>query len=131
MGFWIFMLCMVLLTPITMLVFSRVFKKMPPYRINYWYGYRTARSMQNDETWAFAHAECAKVLKVLGWCCLIPSTIVMLVLRGKTEDMIGYVGAALTLLQLAAMFCGIIPVEQALKREFDRYGRRRTESPSR
>ena len=55
MGFWIFMLIMVLLIPITMIVIGRLFLNNAPKDINYVFGYRTKRSMMNLETWKFAH----------------------------------------------------------------------------
>ena len=43
------------LIPALMLLFGWLFLRRPPRRINSIYGYRTARSMQNQETWEFAH----------------------------------------------------------------------------
>lgn len=39
MGFWIFVLIMVLLIPVTMIVFGRLFSKAAPKEINYMFGY--------------------------------------------------------------------------------------------
>ena len=55
MGFWIFMLIMVLLIPLTMLFFGWLLFRKIPKEINYVYGYRTKRSMMNEETWRFAN----------------------------------------------------------------------------
>lgn len=55
MFFWIFMLFVDLVTPLIMILFGRLFLTRPPKSINGVYGYRTARSMKNKETWAFAH----------------------------------------------------------------------------
>ena len=51
MGFWIFMLVMDLLIPVTMVFIGKRFQKKPPKEINGIYGYRTAMSMKNKETW--------------------------------------------------------------------------------
>ena len=40
MGFWIFMFCMVLLLPVTMIFFGRRLYCNPPEDINSLYGYR-------------------------------------------------------------------------------------------
>lgn len=65
-GFWIFMLIMVLITPLAMIVFGREFKKSPPKEINSNFGYRTKRSMQNQDTWDFAHYYLGKLWIKLG-----------------------------------------------------------------
>lgn len=46
---------MTLVLSATMIGFGRLFQKNPPQEINSLYGYRTARSMKNRETWDFAH----------------------------------------------------------------------------
>ena len=51
MGFWIFMRVMDLLIPVTMVFIGKRFQKKPPKEINAMYGYRTAMSMKNKETW--------------------------------------------------------------------------------
>ena len=55
MGFWIFMLVMDLLLPGVMLWFGSLFLRGVPREINPVFGYRTAMSMKNRDTWAFAH----------------------------------------------------------------------------
>ena len=63
MGFWIFMLIMVLLIPLTMIFFGWLLFRKTPKEINYVYGYRTKRSMMNEETWRFANQYFGKA-----WC---------------------------------------------------------------
>jgi len=55
MGFWIFMFIMVLLIPLTMIFFGWLLFRKTPKENNYVYGYRTKRSMMNEETWRFAN----------------------------------------------------------------------------
>ena len=47
---------------IFMLIIFFIYFKYPPKKINYFYGYRTRRSMQNNETWSFANKYAAKLL---------------------------------------------------------------------
>ena len=47
---------------IFMLIIYFIYFKYPPKKINYLYGYRTRRSMQNYETWSFANKYAAKLL---------------------------------------------------------------------
>lgn len=39
-----------------MVLLAAIFKAFPPKQINMWYGYRTARSMRNQETWEAANS---------------------------------------------------------------------------
>lgn len=55
MGFWIFMLAMDLILPLSMVFLGRYFVRHAPGNINMLFGYRTARSMKNQDTWQFAH----------------------------------------------------------------------------
>ena len=60
--FWVLFACC-LLTPVIMLLAGWMMWKHCPREINGLLGYRTARSMKNQDTWRFAHAYC-------GPCCL-------------------------------------------------------------
>ena len=51
MAFWLFLTAMDLLIPAIMVGIGARFLKHPPKTINALYGYRTARSMKNQETW--------------------------------------------------------------------------------
>ena len=60
MGFWLFMLVIVLLTPGTMVFFDRMFLQRPPDRIDALFGYRSTMSMKNTDTWTLAHQVCGR-----------------------------------------------------------------------
>lgn len=45
---------------ILFLVLGFYYLKRPPKKINHWYGYRTRRSMANQEIWDFANRQSAK-----------------------------------------------------------------------
>ena len=62
MAFWVFMLIMGLLIPLTMVGFGKLFLTRAPKNINMVFGYRTVMSMKNRDTWEFAH----KMLPMLG-----------------------------------------------------------------
>ncbi len=126
MGFWIFVLAMALLCPAVMIVMGRVFLRSSPKDINYIYGYRTAMSMKNRDTWEFAHKLCGKVWFIGGLVLLPVNLVPMLVVIGKSKDIVGGVGAALSFVGLAALLGSLIPVERALKRTFDKNGNRRS-----
>ena len=83
MGFWIFMLVMNLLIPITMIGFGKMFMRNSPRAINGIFGYRTANSMKNMDTWQFAHKYFGKRWYKLGWLILLPSILGMIPVIGK------------------------------------------------
>ncbi len=125
MWFWIFMLCIDLLTPLLMVGFGKYFFKHTSKDINEIFGYRTAMSMKNKDTWVFAHTYCGKLWYVGGLLLLPISLSVMLAVIGKTENTIGIVGAALCFAQLILLVGAIIPTERALRKNFDRNGNRK------
>ena len=125
MGFWIFMLIMALLIPVSMIVFGRIFSKNAPKEINTAFGYRTKRSMMNMETWKFAHAYIGKLWFVYGIILSLLTVIVMLFVIGEDANTVGTVGTILVIVQMFPMIGAIIPTENALKKNFDEYGRQR------
>lgn len=125
MGFWVFMLIMVLLVPASMIGFGRLFMKSAPKEINSTFGYRTRRSMMNMETWKFAHAYFGKMWFIWGLILLIPSVVGMCLALGKGIDTVGTVGAMIVAVQMVPMVGAIFPTERALKKTFDEQGRRR------
>ena len=125
MGFWIFMLIMVLLIPVSMIAFGREFMNSAPHNINSTFGYRTKRSMMNVDTWKFAHMYFGKLLFICGLIILLPSVVIMLFVLGKDVNTVGSVGAIIVFVQMIPMFGTIIPTEKALMKNFDEYGRHR------
>ena len=125
MGFWVFMLCMELLIPLTMMGVGRRFMRRPPGEINALFGYRTARSMKNEDTWAFAHACCGKIWWVCGLIGLPVSVLVMLSVLGRSIETISWTGIGLCAVQLIGMIVTIFSTERALNKHFDAAGNRR------
>ena len=118
MGFWFFMMIMVLIIPCMLFGFGNLFLKTPPRTINTVFGYRTKRSMRNIETWNYAHKYIGKLWKKCGIIAFLTSLITMLCIIGQGEDMIGTVGAIVEVFQILLALATIIPTEQALKKKF-------------
>ena len=119
------MLCIGLLFPAIMLLMGRYFMKTAPKEINYIFGYRTNISMKNKDTWEFAHKYIGKLWFRFGWI-LVPITIIpMLFVLGKSEDIIGTVGAVVVVVDLIILISAIFPTEMALKKTFDKEGNRK------
>lgn len=124
MGFWLFCTVCGLLIPAVMLFFGQRFLNKPPKKINSLYGYRTSRSMKNQQTWDCAHHVCGKIWLRVGAVMLPLSLLAMLPVLGQDISDIGIWCAGVTLLQVVVMVASIVPVEVTLKRKFDKYGRR-------
>ena len=125
MGFWIFMLCMDLLLPVILLLFGIYFKKSGPKKINLAFGYRTRRSMMNQETWRFAHEYCGKLWVRLGLILAPLSILILLIVLGRDENLVGNIGGTICYVQVALLIGTIFFVERALRKNFDGEGRRK------
>ena len=122
-GFWFFMLVMVLLVPLTMMLFGYLFYFKPPKNINRIYGYRTKRSMKNSRTWEFAHEYCGWLWMRFGAVMFALSLACMNQLaRGKDIDTMGFWGGILVTIQCILLVLTIPLTEKALRKNFDEYG---------
>ena len=124
MGFWLYCTAMCLLVPAVMLYFGWRFLNRPPQKINVLYGYRTSRSMKNQQTWDYAHQVCGKLWFRAGAVMLPLSLLAMLSGLGKDTQALGIWLMGVVLVQVVVMIATIFPVEKALKRKFDKFGRR-------
>ena len=123
-SFWLYLLICDLLIPAAMLVFGIRFGKNPPKKINSLFGYRTSRSMRNQQTWAYAHRYLGKFWKLLAPMLVVLAVVPMALVYGKTNDEMSTVGLIVCFVQLALLLCSLPITEQYLKRTFDEHGRR-------
>ena len=124
---WAILLADVLAVPAILLGFGWRFMKRPPQDIDGAYGYRTPMSMKNRDTWEFAHQVCGRVWWRAGWVLLALSAALLAWMQtrpggGRTNWLLGILTA---LGEGAALLLTIIPVERALKKEFNQNGIRR------
>lgn len=122
MGYWLFMLAVSLLIPLTMIIFGRHFMHSPPKDINGFYGYRTSMSMKSRETWDFAHRYFGKLWFILGLILLPLSLAAMFFLLGKSVETIGNSSLVIMGVQLLFLIVPIFPTEAALKKNFEQFG---------
>lgn len=125
MGFWIFMLFIELIIPVTMIGFGKLFLTHSPKEINMVFGYRTSMSMKNRDTWEFAHKYCGKIWYTSGKILLLSSIISMFFVTGKNREVVENVGGVISIIQLVFLIGSIFPTERALRKTFDKNGRRR------
>jgi len=116
-----------LIIPLVMLLTGLIFMKWAPRSVNTLFGYRTRRSMQNDDTWVFANRLMAHIWIHWSLSILAPTIIVMYIVLYFFPDYLGQFSIGLTLVQLVLMIASIYPIEKALKENFDEKGRRRND----
>ena len=124
MGIWFLMLGCNLLIPVIMLIAGRLFMKSAPKEINWILGYRTAMSMKNQETWQFAHTVAGKFWFRWGWGAFGIATVPMLLVLGKSEDLVATVGLAVMFALLVLLIAVIPHTEKHLRNTFDNDGNR-------
>ena len=125
MWFWWFMFISDLLIPLVMIVGGMLMWKRTPKKINSVYGYRSARSMKNLDTWTFAHRYVGRLWWVIGWIILAPTVLANLPFAGKSDDTISIVGTVILIVQMTILVAALISTERALKRNFDENGNRK------
>lgn len=125
MRFWVFMLICNLIIPLIMVIAGGLMWKRCPKEINRIIGYRTKRSMKNDDTWKFAHSFCGKLWWIMGLIIVVPSGAVMIPFFNGTYETIGIASLVVVIVQLIALIVSFIPTEMALKKTFNDDGTRR------
>ena len=112
--------------PLLLIVLGVLALMVIPKKPNWIMGYKTSRSRQNQDTWAFAHRYWGKQAIAIG-IILTVLTIVGLVLIEQgtfTLDPNIFLGLS-AIVTVVAITITMIPTEIALKREFDENGKRR------
>ena len=127
-AFWMFSLVMDLLIPLVMVGFGKEFMRNPPREINLGYGYRTTMSMKNKLTWDFAQKHMGAVWYKTGRYLLVPSVVPLLFVLGRDVETVGTVSLIICGVQLVVMLGSIAVTERALKQNFDKNGKRKTET---
>ncbi len=122
MWFWWFAVACDGLIPLILILFGRLMWKRCPSKINGWYGYRTARSMKNMDTWKFAHEHFGKQWWKIGWILLVPSVLALLPVYNAAEERIAIVLLAVMVIQSIWMLYPIFRTERALKDRFHEDG---------
>ena len=126
---WTLMLIMDLTMPLIMIGFGSRFIKKLPKSINMIYGYRTAMSTKNADTWSFAHRHIGKTWRLAGWITFAVTFAAFLavLLLGGDAEFVAVFGGWVCGVQLILLICSIIPTERALKKNFNRAGYRISE----
>ncbi len=96
-------------------LFGYLFLKYPPKRINWFYGYRTSRSMRSQERWDFAQKHSAKEMIRTGFL------LIAVGLLGSWLPLKPVVSAFISI-PVTLVFYGVMifRTEKALKEKFGR-----------
>ena len=112
-----------LIIPALMIIMGIICKGGKPAKINNMVGYRTKRSMINQDTWDYAQKLMGKLWLIIGLVAAVLAVIIMLTLgRGESAMVVGIV---MIVVELVAMFASIYVIESDLKKTFDEKGNRR------
>lgn len=124
MEFWTIFICN-LFVPFVMVISGYFMRKHPPKNINGICGYRTKRSMQNEDTWAFAHRVCGKLWLIVGLILLVLTAAFTFLFKSAVVETLGTLCTVLVAVQTAILLITICLVETALKKYFDENGKRK------
>lgn len=118
MWFWWYMMIFNCFIPFLMIILGRFMWKHCPKERNGVIGYRTKKSMKNNETWKFGNEYCGRLWYRIGLILLIPSIVVLIPFFKSSDEKIGTVSIILLGIQLVFLVGTIIPTERALKEKF-------------
>ena len=117
---WIFSFLSAQVIPVTVLAAGYYYKNHIPKTMKS--GYRTARSTRSRETWVFAHRMLGRLWRPLGWVLLTVSFFGMFAVLMVNKNALEKATTVLCTVQAAAMLGTLIPIERALKQNFDETG---------
>ena len=106
--------------PVTVLAAGYYYKNRVPKTMKT--GYRTARSTRSRESWVFAHRMLGRLWRPLGWVLLTVSFFGMFAVLIINKDALDKATSVLAIAQTVVMVGSLIPVERALKQNFDENG---------
>ena len=117
---WILSFLSAQVIPVTVLAAGYYYKNRVPKTMKT--GYRTARSTRSRETWVFAHRLLGRLWRPLGWVLLTVSFFGMFAVLIINKDALEKATSVLAIAQTVVMVGSLIPVERALKQNFDENG---------
>ena len=101
-----------------MLLTCCIFSKYPPKKINDFYGYRTKRSMRNQDCWNFANRHSISLMwKISFLTCVFQAISVILLDEGVAL-------LTTTIVLATTLIYSVYLTEKALKNTFDKEGNR-------
>ena len=122
MFYWWFMFVSVMLIPVVLFLFGKFFSKDVPMGINAFCGYRTKRSMKNENTWAFANKYWGRLAAKLAVLSAVLTARAMALVYNGDEGAVTAVASISAAIQIIMLIVSVILTEKALKAAFDKNG---------
>lgn len=113
---WLFMGLMVLLSPVSYYILGKIMVKKPQ---NDYFGYRTSRAMQSEESRAFAQKYSARLMIRYGKVSFFLSLLAYLPSFQMSEAGFALYGVVLVIVQSFIAFFIMYQTEKALKARFN------------
>lgn len=101
------MIYTIFMIPILILIIGYWMFKYPPKKINWFIGYRTRKSMKNEEDWNFANQYCGKIWIITGLIMLIITIIIFIIFY---LNIVSYSEEILTIIILIQTLIIILPI---------------------
>ena len=121
MGVWITNM----IIPVLLVVCGVWLFMCPPKEINSIFGYRTAMSKTNKDTWLFAQKYSGKLMFIIGAILSLLSIVVILLLLDTETGTLRVLGSYLPIAHLIFIMIPIALTEKALSKNFDISGNRK------
>lgn len=106
------------LLPCMMVFFGILFSKNVPKHINGKFGYRTHRSMENKDTWNFAHKYCGRLLLYTGLVLVFLSFGAVYAYTVINESLVSTVLLAVVFAEIILLYIVFFMTERALKKRY-------------
>jgi len=124
MNMWGIILIVVIVFGITMIGFGFLFERHSPKKINFIFGYRSLRSMKNQETWEYGNKLSGLLLSRLGIALFICSIAALIFVHGSSDTAIRNVGIVIVVVHALLIVISALATELALHKHFDKNGNR-------
>ena len=108
------------LIPVLLLLVGLILRNHPPRRINWYLGYRTARSMRTPAAWDYAQLRLGQLWRRRGVPLWVLSLLAMLPFRYASEDLQGAALLVVIGVQLGVILATIPKIEKELKERFEK-----------
>ena len=112
----IFVIVCDFIIPVVMIILGMLYRNHYPKKINNHHGYRTTRSMKNQDTWEYSQKIFGKIALIDGVIMLAISIAVVCFSVSKGKDGFAWISFALIMIQIAMMIFVIYLVEKDLKK---------------
>lgn len=109
------MIYSIFILPVLIIFIGIWMLKYPPRKINWFIGYRTRRSMENEKVWKFANQYCGKLLIKLGTIMLFINILLLVLLYFKLLNLTEIFISIVMLFQVAIIILPIFIIENKIK----------------